>query len=243
MAPRHASPPPVRAVTVLGVVAPPPIQVETPVFEGSLATLFGCAREGRVDLVGIALLPICEAYFDYLARLEAPPLDEAAVALIALAYLLERKAWALLPSSAPAPEVEPPLAIEPSAILYQSGIAALAAGHEARGRLYFRPAAAAVEAPLGAIPIRMLGQAFQRLVRETAPVEVEPTSRPRLCLADEMEALVARIGCGWRSLGEVLDAPSGRTRAVFAFLAALELIRVGRLRARLGEGDVELALA
>src|SRR5688572_16813706 len=81
----------------LGIVAPPEIHVESPRFTGSLATLFACVRERKVDLLDVPLYPICDAYFSYLAGAPIENLDEAAAALAALAYLLERKAWALLP--------------------------------------------------------------------------------------------------------------------------------------------------
>src|SRR3712207_861248 len=90
----------------LGVVAPPPIHVESPRFTGSLATLFTCVRDRKVDLLDVLLFPICEAYFAYLLGTVDKDLDEAAAALAALAYLLERKAWALLPTPEPEPEVE-----------------------------------------------------------------------------------------------------------------------------------------
>src|ERR1051326_3802442 len=80
-----------EAVTALGVIAPPPISVESPHFSGSLAALFACVKERKVDLLDVPLMPVCEAYFLYLFEAAVKDLDEAAAALVALAYLLERK--------------------------------------------------------------------------------------------------------------------------------------------------------
>src|SRR3954463_13791078 len=107
MAPRAV--PETQHIAALGVVAPPPIQVTTPTFDGSLGLLFQCVRDHKVDLMEVPLAPICEAYFLYLMQSPNVELDEAAAALIALAYLLERKAWALLPVVEPEPELEEPL--------------------------------------------------------------------------------------------------------------------------------------
>src|SRR5579862_9053880 len=92
------------AIAALGVVAPPPILVQTPTFDGSLGMLFQCVRDQKVDLMEVPLAPICEAYFLYLMQSADVQLDEAAAALIALAYLLERKAWGLLPVFEPIEE-------------------------------------------------------------------------------------------------------------------------------------------
>src|SRR4051812_16701440 len=94
------------AATALGGIAPPPIHVTTPTFDGSLGTLFRCVREHKVQLLDVPLFPICEAYFIYLLKAELKDLDEAAAALAALAYLLERKAWALLPVEEPEPDMD-----------------------------------------------------------------------------------------------------------------------------------------
>src|SRR5579885_2128383 len=96
-------------VAGLGLVAPPPIHIQTATFEGSLATLLRCVRDNKVHLLDVPLLPVCEAYFDYLVQTQLADLDEAAAALLALSYLLERKAWALLPNDEPEPEPEEPL--------------------------------------------------------------------------------------------------------------------------------------
>ena len=84
--------PTLAVLSPTGVIAPPPIQVECPKFSGSLAMLFACVRDRKVELLDVPLFPICEAYFAYLMESDWANLDEAASALAALAYLLERKA-------------------------------------------------------------------------------------------------------------------------------------------------------
>ncbi len=128
------------SVSALGVVAPPPIHVHSEAFNGSLAMLFNCVREHKVELLEVPLAPICEAYFEYLLTSPETSLDEAAAALVALAYLLERKAWLLLPGPDPEPEeLETPLTPpEPSVFEFTSAIEALRVWHDERSRFFFR---------------------------------------------------------------------------------------------------------
>ena len=86
-----------------GFGTPPQIDIECPAFSGPLALLFECVRKHRVDLLGVPLQPICEAYFRYVLDHSQEDLDQAAAALVALCYLLERKAFLLIP----VPELEP----------------------------------------------------------------------------------------------------------------------------------------
>src|SRR5262249_39524687 len=90
MAARENPEPQLTVVAGLGLVAPPPIHIQAPTFEGSLATLLRCVRDNKVKLLDVPLLPVCEAYFEYLVQTNLADLDEAAAALLALAYLLER---------------------------------------------------------------------------------------------------------------------------------------------------------
>ena len=124
-----------HAISPLGVVAPPPIHVQSAAFEGSLAMLFNCVREHKVELLDIPLAPICEAYFAYILSSPDTGLDEAAAALVALAYLLERKAWLLLPTPEPEPEeldaLEP---LEPTVHEFTAAIEALRIWHAEAGK-------------------------------------------------------------------------------------------------------------
>src|SRR5438270_10878643 len=128
-----------EGVTALGVVAPPPIHVESPHFTGSLGQLFLCVRKRKIDLLDVPLLPICEAYFEYLLNSTLSDLDHAAAALAALAYLLERKAWALLPLADPEPQMEEVLELIPATVdEYKTAIQALTIYHQERERYFFR---------------------------------------------------------------------------------------------------------
>ena len=246
MAPRHEL---AERISALGVIAPPPIHVETPTFNGSLATLFACVHDHKVDLLQIPLFPICEAYFTYLLQAADTDLDEAASALSALAYLLERKAWLLLPVPEPEPEWEEPMELpEPSVHEFAMAMRALAVWQEERDQLFFRSPDAGpdpYELPytLGNVGVGDLTRALERLLKRAHPEPFESLTRPRRSLKEQMVVVLASMSEEWRSLDLLVPDPFTRTEAVYWFLALLELIRLGQVSARIEGEDVEFARA
>jgi chromatin segregation and condensation protein Rec8/ScpA/Scc1 (kleisin family) len=177
-------------------------------------------------------------------------LDEAAAALSALAYLLERKAWLLLPAPDPEPEYEEPYeAPDPTSHEYRAAITALSIWREERDQLFFRSPDAGpdpYELPYTLINVTPtdLARAFERLLRKAVPDEFEPLGRPRKSLEDQMTVVLATLTDEWRSLEALVIEPFTRSEAVYWFLALLELIRLGQVRARRAEeADVEFARA
>ena len=239
---------PLSAVSALGVIAPPPLQIETPAFEGSLAALFKCVRDAKIDLRLIPLFPVCEAYFEYLMAANLENLDEAAVALLALSYLLERKAWALLPSLEPEPEIEEELeALPPTAHEYAGAIDVLKLYHEERSRLFFRSPEASpgmYELPysLESVAPQDLARAFARLLARAEPkADAEVSNRPRRSLADQMRVVLGLLTPQWLTLEGLIQGSFTREDAVYWFLSLLELIRLGQARVRLEGEDVQFA--
>ena len=238
-----------KPVTALGVVSPPPILVAAPAFEGTLGTLFALVRDHRVDLLGVPLGPVCEAVLAYLVEGAERDLDEAAAALAALAYLLERKAWRLLPVPEAEPEMDEPMdPLEPSVDGFAEAIALLRRGQADRELLYFRgagPGPEPYELPytLENVAPGDLARALERLLRRAEPDVFETESRPRRSLAEHIELVAAALRPDWTSLERLVPTPFTREDAVYWFLGLLELVRIGTARARLGEDDVEFARA
>lgn len=242
---RHES----TQIAALGVVSPPPIQVQTPTFDGSLAMLFQCVRDHKVDLMDVPLAPICEAYFMYLMQSPDVELDEAAAALIALAYLLERKAWMLLPVVEPEPEMEEPMELpSPTVTQYDAAIEALNLWHEQRSKSFFRsfesgPDPYEVPYTLKNVTSADLAIAFQRILQRAKPDTVQPLGAPRKSLAQQMSIVLKSLVKDWLSLDLLVPEEITRSEAVYWFLALLELVRLGQANVRLHENDVEFARA
>lgn len=235
-------------VSGLGVVAPPPILVQTPVFEGTLATLFRCVREQKVDLMEIPLEPICEAYLHYLMESKEANLDEAAAALTVLAYLLEKKAFKLLPvEEDDEDELEAPLELaDPTIYAYGDIIQALVSGHDERSLLFFRtigPDLGAYELPveIGNVNVGDLTRAFERILRRADPEPVEMLSKPRKSLQEQMKIVLLTLKEDFQTLDSLFVGSYTRGDAVYWFLALLELIRLDRAKVALQGEEVLFA--
>lgn len=234
-------------VNALGVVQPPDIHVQCEAFTGSLATLFLAVREAKVDLLDIPLAPICEAYLLYLVETAGQDIDQASAALAALAYLLERKAWALLPSQEEEPEADVDLEKpEPWIQEFAPAIEALRSLAQERGQVYFRPPETGgpqYELPLdlGEVSLFDLSRALQRLLEKAKPDPPDAFRRPARSLSEMMVLVLKNLPQFFAPLDEIVVGDFTRSEVVWWFLALLELIRLGQARVRLSEGDVQFA--
>lgn len=236
-----------ESITHLGVVAPPPIHVESPHFSGSLAMLFNVVWERKIDLLDVALQPVCQAYFEYLVASSLDNLDEAAAALAALAYILERKAWALLPVAEPEPQMELPMELpEPSTAQYGTAIEALRLWQEERERFFFRssepdPSSYQLPMDLGEVSPSDLARAFERVLQKAKPEGSVSVPKARRPISDQMKIVLKVLDTGWKTLEELMTEPFSRTEAVYWFLAVLELIRLGQATVKLEKDNVLFA--
>ncbi|HET6645372.1 MAG TPA: segregation/condensation protein A [Fimbriimonadales bacterium] len=234
-----------ESLSPAGVSTTPPLRVESQAFTGSLATLFHLARDCRVDLVLIPLAPVCEAYIQYIEEMEEGDVDSAGAALLALAYLVERKAWALLPIADPPPPQELPELPEPTAHEYASVTDSLEEMRRRREQLFFRAVdqSDAYELPLdlGSLRADDLARVFERLMDRAVPDKVVSLNRPRPSLAEVMRSVVRQIRrLGAATIDDVLPEAFSRLDVVFTFLAVLELLRIGQIKARIADGEVVL---
>lgn len=245
---RKTAPEEQETLTPGGIAVPPPLRIESAAFTGSLATLFHLARDGRIDLTGVPLSPVCSAYLEYIRTTEQLDVDAAGAALLALAYLVERKAWALLPIADPPPPQELPELPEPTAHEFAFAVDTLDEWQRERGDIFFRAAEAdgVYELPfdVGKVTAADLARAFERIMERARPVDVTPLAKPRPSLQEVMASVLAIARTTSEALPLEAFLPEDYTRldAVFVFLAVLELLRIGTLTAELVEGDVRFGL-
>jgi len=236
---------------MLGVVTPPPIHIESPKFEGSLATLFVCVRTQKVDLRDIPLLPICEAYLAYMLSAKQTDIDEAAAALSALSYLLERKAYLLLP----VPEEEEGEEFDgmdglPASTIFEfrTAIDVLRLWHEERANLFFRapnqgPNPYELPYELADLEAKTLATAFKKLMERAKPLTQPSVSRVGRSLSSEMKRVLLTITFEFKTLDQLVPLNATREDAVYWFLSLLELMRLGQVQARLIGNEVEFGRA
>lgn len=253
MAPRASSvlskPAKVERFPALGIVAPPPLAVESPEFSGSLGVLLQLVQDRKIDLMRVPLFPVCQAYFTYILKTTTHDLDEAAAALLALAYLLERKSWMLLPTPEEEPDFEAPFeSPDPTVGEYTLAIEALRVWHDEREQFFFRPLDSGpdpYEVPLDLSDVSSadLARAFERLMRKAVPEPIEPLNKKRRSLMDQMGVALATLSGTWKSMEDLIPTPFTREDAVYWFLSLLELIRLGQAAVRLEGEDVQFARA
>lgn len=234
-------------VTALGVISPPPIPVDSEVFKGTLGALFQCVRDRKVDLMEVPLFPVCEAYFRYLIHHAERDLDEASVALVALAYLLERKAWMLLPTPEPEPEVLDDATLMPLASIgeFEAAIEVLRVYQEERAKCFFRAAGAggSYELPIefGEIDPVLLAVSFERLLERAVPPEFVPVSKERRSISEMIDLIYANLAIEGLTLLDIVPQPFTKEMAVYSFLALLELVRLGLAVAFVREDEIFFA--
>jgi len=236
-----------ESLTPGGIATPPPLRVESDAFAGSLVTLFHLARDGRIELVNIPLLPVCVAYVEYLEDIAGEEVDSAGAALLALAYLVERKAWSLLPIAEPPPPQEMAELPDPTAHEYAQAVDTLEEWRQERSHVFFRQtdASAVYEIPfeIGKIKPEDLTRTLERLLSKAAPDDIKPIGSPRPSLADLMKSIMRTVReLGSCTIEQMLPDIYTRLDVVFVFLAVLELLRIGQLGARMIDGDVIFGL-
>ncbi|MCC7102341.1 MAG: segregation/condensation protein A [Fimbriimonadaceae bacterium] len=223
-----------------GLVPPPEIAIQCEAFNGTLETLIKCVIQQKVDLWDIPLHPICLAYVDYLLDQPDEDVDSVSSAMLAMAYLLERKAHRLLPLPEPIEELDG-LAYEgPGLEFYQPVLLGLEESFEERQRLFFRSADARedyeIPIDLGKITTSDLGRALEALLDKAVP-ELPHVSfgRPRRSLADQMKIVARCLSESPRALPDLVEGEFTRGEALWWFLALLELIRLSAAVVMLGQ--------
>lgn len=234
----------------LGFVRPPNIQIESEAFTGSLAMLFECVRSRKVDLQGVPLGPVCTAYFAYIRGTDELDIEAAATGMTALSYLLERKAWHLIPT----PEDDEPEGddlldeIEPWAGDFQPAMEALTERKHERESLFFRHPesdAQRYELPISAGEATSddLASALERLLARATKPEIPTVETPKRTLAEQMQIVMATLKPEPESLDTLIPGPITKLDAVWWFLALLELIRLAQARVVMQNGEPLFARA
>ncbi|MDB5700453.1 MAG: segregation/condensation protein [Sphingomonadales bacterium] len=210
-------------------------------WEGPLDLLLALARSQKVDLHQISILALVDQYLDYLKRVGAERLDQAADYLVMAAWLAYLKSCLLLPRA----EQEDP-SPEELAFRLQQRLLRLDAMREAGARLMARdlidrdvfrrvaPEGLATERHVNwKASLYDLIAAYGAVQARSQPVFHQVSRRPVLSLEAAMlriEAMLGRIG-DWTAIAAFLPAdgsPDYRKSALAStVVATLELARRG----------------
>lgn len=227
-----------------------PPHFKTPAFEGPLDLLLHLIRANEVDIYDIPIAEITQQYLAYVEMLEALDLTAAGEYVVMAATLIEIKSRLLLPQAPPLPGEEEPE--DPRAELvarlveyqqFQGVLETLRSWEDLRRQLFFRGALESTDdyilpVPEGEAHVSQLYQALHRLLTE-AGVDEKPITavvpRRRLTLRLKMAEIARKLhvsGEAGLEFESLFSLPCPRYDIVITFLALLELLRMGRVRAQ-----------
>ncbi len=217
----------------------PPVAI--PAFSGPLDLLLHLIRINQVSITDIPISEITEQYTRYLDAMRELDLDVASDYVALAAELIYVKSRMLLPRAPGEPEADPRQALAERLLEYERFKRAAESFHEIdnlRAGLWPRPATEVPPSEEGEVlevSLFDLIDVFRKVsdrYRLAHPPAME-IHHLRFSVADKMIQLVGRLEESARDLPLLafLGEMTYRAEAVTAFLATLELIRLGVVRA------------
>lgn len=226
-----------------------PYPVRLPTFEGPLDLLLHLIRKNEVDLRNIPVAEICRQYHEYLVLMQVLDLEVAAEFLYVEALLVQIKSQMVLPrptGTEGKPVEDPREELVKRLLEYRRYKAAAETFHEIEAQrlgLWQRPTQKPDAAPEGEEAetdlsevslFDLLGFFRNALERHRAlhPRALE-IAHAKFSIKEKMEQMLTRVrsGAGSAALSEVFRSLSGRAEVIASFLAVLELLRLGLVRA------------
>lgn len=226
-----------------------PYPVKLAAFEGPLDLLLHLIRKNEVDLRDIPVADICRQYHEYLVLMQELDLEVAAEFLYFEALLVQIKSQMLLPRATTEdgkPIEDPREDLVQRLLEYRKikGVAETLHEMEAsRLGIWTRPPAkmeaaapdADDETELSEVSLFDLLSFFKGALeryRAAHPPALE-IRHAAYSIKQKMEEMIGRVkdSGGRAALSEVFRALSGRAEAIATFLAVLELLRLGLVRA------------
>ncbi len=224
-------------------------RVQLPIFEGPLELLLHLVRINEVEITDIPVATICDQFHEYLALLEELNLDIAAEFIYEAALLIQLKSKVLLPRSSFGEEnssVEDPRTPLVRRLLeyrrLREAAGSLAEVDRVRSGIFSKLRPQRPEKLVGEdgdeldtfeeISLFDLVGALRSVLERYQREHPEPLTVPldRYPVRVEIEAFLGRLDPG-QPLELIADlaARSSRLEAVAAFLAVLEMVRLGLL--------------
>jgi segregation and condensation protein A len=236
-------------------------RVKLPVFEGPLDLLLHLIKKNEVEIVDIPIATITEQYLAYLEMMRELNLDVAGEFLVMAATLTLIKSRMLLPPSEDDEEEEE---ADPRADLvrqlldyqrYREAALALSERPLLHRDVFVREPLMDVEGTEDTgDPLRLkvtvweLLEAFRAVLKRARPESVHEIATEQLSLRDRVGTLLRALSVA-RSVEfeSLFDEDASRTEIIVTFLALLELMKMGAIRAtqeeRYGRIVIDLAVS
>ena len=214
--------------------------IKIPVFEGPLDLLLHLIRENKIDIYDIPIALITHQYLKYLEIMKELNLDIAGEFLAMAATLIYIKSRMLLPPDEEAPPEEqedPRQELVEKLIEYQKfkeAAVQLKEKEEHWTKVFQREPVLEEdegEIYLSDVSLFDLISALKKIL-ETAQPEVGTITKETLTVKDKMSAIIEILeGQETVRFEELFKGSITRTQIIVTFIALLELIRLGLLRA------------
>ena len=233
--------------------------VQLPIFEGPLDLLLHLIKVNEVEITDIPVALICDQFHEYLGLMEELDLDVAGEYIYEAAKLIQLKSRMLLPRPETIeglePEEDPRQELVRRLIEYRKlkeAAQTLAEVDSVRGGIWkgsHRPVDPDPE-ELGQLDMEEISlfdllTAFSRVLQRYDLENPEPIvfHGEQYSVRGQIEKLVGRLSAGHSiELVEYLLTLSGRSEAIAAFLAILEMTRLSLLRlVRSKDGEIVLS--
>lgn len=225
-------------------------QIKLTVFEGPFDLLFHLIDKNEVDIYDIPIAEITEQYLEYITNMQMLDLDIASEFLVMAATLLSIKARMLLPKPAVISEDYPEEETDPRDILVEKLLEYkkfkvlaeyLQEKETYMNNVYVRPNEDDMflhlfseENPLEGISMNNLLDALKevldRAVEKTLTGEIP---RDEVTVKDKMKEIMRRLFFNTQGMAfkELFANSATRVEIIVTFMAILELIKLGKIRA------------
>ncbi|MFH0932948.1 MAG: segregation/condensation protein A [Nitrospirota bacterium] len=215
--------------------------IKIPVFEGPLDLLLHLIRENKIDIYDIPIALITHQYLQYIKMMKELNLDIAGEFLVMAATLIHIKSRMLLPPDEEAPEEqEDPRRELVQRLLeyeaYKEAALGLRKREDEWTRVFQRePLSDSDEEDeaiyLSDVNLFDLLEAFKKIL-DTAPPEVATITKETLTVKDKMFLIMEMLeGQEAIRFEDIFKNGITRTQLIVTFIALLELIRLGLIRA------------
>ena len=219
--------------------------IKVPIFEGPLDLLLHLIKENKVDIYDIPIAVITGQYLQYIEMMEELNLDVAGDFLVMAATLIHIKSRMLLPvdEEAPGEEEDPRLELIQRLLEYQTfkdASLGLREKEEEWMNIFHREPvkdeeaeAESTEPELYLFDVNLfdLIGAFKKIL-DTAPPEAVRITREALTVKDKISHIIEMLeNNDTVRFEDLFNEDRSRIQIVVTFVALLELIRLGLVRA------------
>ncbi len=226
-------------------------------FSGPLDLLLYMVGKAKIDIKDIFVSQITDQYIRFVQSAQQLDMEDASAFIQMAATLLEIKSRSMLPKPPPPDEEDPQTLLirqlEEYAVFKQ--IALDMQGFEKAAALVYEKLPEEYPLPppsfeISGLTLEGLAAAFRRILSRTPQEDTgSPEALSRHIMRDEhrvpecMLSIMHRLKRGSLSFEDLLSKQPGREEVVTYFLALLELLRLGRVRAAQGDnyGDIVLS--